>query len=198
MLEIWFIINQLKKYALLCKSFVRSQLAQYSWACTTQFWGFPFIFQLLLSARNLRTSRGRPKVASFSEDIYVAWNTIFISWPCRESHNIVCSTVHTCNKLQAVAKCVHPNTVVKIKKQKFFCTFLARAATSKKFAGGEVTFGNDYDVIDVQSTMMRLFCYDKLTNIGGGAFFIVGDMGVRRGAKWAFPPAANWFTNQIC
>jgi len=28
----------------------------------------------------------------------------------------------------------------------------------------EVTFGNDYDVIDVQSTMMRPFCYDQLTN----------------------------------
>jgi len=30
--------------------------------------------------------------------------------------------------------------------------------------GAEVTFGNDYDVIDVQSTMMRPFCYDQLTN----------------------------------
>jgi len=30
--------------------------------------------------------------------------------------------------------------------------------------GTEVTFGNDYDVIDVQSTMMRPFCYDQLTN----------------------------------
>jgi len=30
--------------------------------------------------------------------------------------------------------------------------------------GAEVTFGNDYDVIDVQSTTMRPFCYDQLTN----------------------------------
>jgi len=45
----------------------------------------------------------------------------------------------------------------------------------RKFSWGtEVTFGDDYDVIDVQSTMMRLFCYDLLTNSGGGIFFIVG------------------------
>ena len=76
---------------------------------------------------------------------------------------------------------------------------MVRAATSRKFrGGGKVTFGNDYDVIDVQSTMMRLFCYDQLTNIGGGTFFIVGAMGVHRGGtKWAFPPPANWITNQI-
>jgi len=69
---------------------------------------------------------------------------------------------------------------------------------AKNFGGVKVTFGNDYDVIDVQSTMIRLFCYDQLTNIGGGTFFIVGAMGVRRGGKWAFPPPANWLTNQIC
>jgi len=51
----------------------------------------------------------------------------------------------------------------------------SRAATSEKFrGGGKVTFGNDYDVIDVQSTMMRLCCYEQHTNIGGGTFFIVG------------------------
>jgi len=44
-----------------------------------------------------------------------------------------------------------------------------RAATSKIFPGeAEVTFANDYDVIDVQSTMMRPFCYDQHTNSGGG------------------------------
>jgi len=54
----------------------------------------------------------------------------------------------------------------------------SRVATSEKFRGsGKVTFGNDYDVIDVQSTMMRLLCYDQLTNIGGGTFFIVGGHG---------------------
>jgi len=41
---------------------------------------------------------------------------------------------------------------------------------AKNFGRGKVTFGNDYDVIDMQSTMMRLFCYDQLTNIGGGTF----------------------------
>jgi len=50
----------------------------------------------------------------------------------------------------------------------------SRAATSPKFRGGKVTFGNDYDVSNVQSTMMPLFCYDQLNNIGGGTFFIVG------------------------
>jgi len=45
------------------------------------------------------------------------------------------------------------------------------------------TFGNDYDVIDVQSTMMRLFCYDQLTNIGGGTFFIVGSHGRPQGGQ---------------
>jgi len=34
----------------------------------------------------------------------------------------------------------------------------------KILEGAEVTFGNDYDVINVQSTMMRPFCYDQLTN----------------------------------
>jgi len=32
-----------------------------------------------------------------------------------------------------------------------------RAATSEKFREGKVTFGNGYDVIDMESTMMRLF-----------------------------------------
>ena len=63
----------------------------------------------------------------------------------------------------------------------------------------KVTFGNDYDVIDVQSTMMRLFCYDQLTNIGGGTFYIAGGPWASEGGtKWAFPPPANWHTNQIC
>ena len=39
-----------------------------------------------------------------------------------------------------------------------------KAATSENFGVAEVTFSNDYDVIDVQSTMMRPFCYDQLTN----------------------------------
>jgi len=47
-------------------------------------------------------------------------------------------------------------------------------STSEKFRGGKVIFGNDYDVIDVHSNLMRLFCYDQLTNIGGGTFFIMG------------------------
>jgi len=34
---------------------------------------------------------------------------------------------------------------------------------AKNFRGAEVTFGNYYDAIDVQSTMMRPFCYDQLT-----------------------------------
>jgi len=46
--------KQLKKYAWLCKYFVRSQLAQYSGASASQFRGLHFIVQLLLSARNLR------------------------------------------------------------------------------------------------------------------------------------------------
>jgi len=47
----------------------------------------------------------------------------------------------------------------------------------KNFGGGKVTFSNHYDLIDVQSTMMRLFCYDQLPNIGGGTFSIVGGHG---------------------
>jgi len=45
--------------------------------------------------------------------------------------------------------------------------------------------------------MIRPFCYDQLTNSGGGTFFIVGAMGVRRGRNGHFPPG-NWDTNQIC
>jgi len=56
----------------------------------------------------------------------------------------------------------------------------------RKISGGRSLFDNDYDVIDVQSNMTRLFCYDQLTNSGGGTFFIVGAMGVHRGSKWAF------------
>jgi len=68
---------------------------------------------------------------------------------------------------------------------------------NEKFRGGKVTFGNDYDVIDVQSTMMRLFCYDQLINIGGGTFFIVWGPWACAGweTKWAFAPSANWQTN---
>ena len=60
----------------------------------------------------------------------------------------------------------------------------------KNFGGGaEVTFGNDYDVIEVQSNMMRLFCYDQLTNSDGGTFFIMGAMGVhRREQNGRLPP----------
>ena len=70
----------------------------------------------------------------------------------------------------------------------------------KNFRGAEVTFGNDYAVIDVQSNMMRLFCYDQLTNSGGGTFFIVGAMGVRRGGGkiGVFRPPGNLDTNQVC
>jgi len=52
-----------------------------------------------------------------------------------------------------------------------FNIIITRAATSEKFRG------------DVQSTMMQLFCYEQLTNIGGGTFFIVGAMGVCRGGN---------------
>jgi len=38
------------------------------------------------------------------------------------------------------------------------------AATSEKVRGAEIIFGNDYDVIDVQSTMIQPLCYDQLTN----------------------------------
>jgi len=60
----------------------------------------------------------------------------------------------------------------------------------RKISGGaEVTFGNDYDVIEVQSNMMRLFCYDQLTNSDGGTFFIMGAMGVhRREQNGRLPP----------
>jgi len=44
-----------------------------------------------------------------------------------------------------------------------FC--FSQGRNQRKISGGaKVTFGNDYDVIDVQSTMMRPFCYDRLTN----------------------------------
>ena len=75
-LDIWFLIIQLKKYARLCKNIVRSQLAQYYWGSVSKLWGFPFTFQLLLSARNLRPSWGRSNAASFSEDIYVIFSGI--------------------------------------------------------------------------------------------------------------------------
>jgi len=37
-----------------------------------------------------------------------------------------------------------------------------RPQLAKKFVGAKVTFGNDYDVIDVQSNIMPHFCYDQL------------------------------------
>jgi len=46
----------------------------------------------------------------------------------------------------------------------FVLTTMTRAATNEKFRGVEVAFGNDYNVINVQSTMMRPFCSDQLTN----------------------------------
>jgi len=86
----------------------------------------------------------------------------------------------------------------------FHCTKLTSSVRAqgrnqrKIFWGGKATFGNEYDVIDVQSTMMRLFCYDHLTNIGGGTVFIVGEPWAPAGrTKWAFAPPANWHTNQM-
>jgi len=40
----------------------------------------------------------------------------------------------------------------------------------------------------MHSTMMRPFSYDQLTNTGGGTFFTVGGMGVRRGGQSGQPP----------
>jgi len=51
--EIWFNPTK-KKYARLCKNIVRNQLAQYSWASASRFWGLPFAFQLLLLANQGR------------------------------------------------------------------------------------------------------------------------------------------------
>jgi len=45
--------------------------------------GVSFTFQLSLSAMNIRPSWGRPKAASFSDDMYVvACIILFILWPC--------------------------------------------------------------------------------------------------------------------
>jgi len=46
--------------------------------------------------------------------------------------------------------------------------------------GAEITFGNDHDVIDVQSTIMRPFCYDQLSNNDGGPFSNVGATSARQ------------------
>jgi len=100
-----------KKYDRLCKNIVRSQRAQYSWAPTSQFWGFPFTFQLLLSARNIRPSWGKPKATSFSADIcdvYMVCIILFMLWLCRESYKIVYSTALIFNMQQTLAKCVNP------------------------------------------------------------------------------------------
>jgi len=105
-----FVLNsptEKEGYARLCKNIVRSQMAQYAGTSAWQIWGFQLTFQLVLSARNLTPSRGRPKAVSLSEDIYaiyVACIIIFILWLCRESHNLVCSTAHIRNIQQTVWK----------------------------------------------------------------------------------------------
>jgi len=49
-------------------------------------------------------SRSCPPIRYTTGDIcgmYLIWHiiiTVFILWICRESHNIVCSTAHVCNK----------------------------------------------------------------------------------------------------
>jgi len=77
-LEIWFCVTQLKQSTLgcaVCKDIVNYQLALYfeqpPHRLTLLRFGVAFTIQLLLSAINLRPSWGRPKAASFSEDIYV-------------------------------------------------------------------------------------------------------------------------------
>jgi len=40
---------------------------------------------------------------------------------------------------------------------------LLQGRNQRKISGAEITFGNDDDVTDVPSTMMRPFCYDRLT-----------------------------------
>jgi len=101
-------------------------LPKCSWASASQFWGFPFTFQLVLSARNLRSSWGRPKAAWFSE-IYVACIILFILWLCRESHDTVCSTKHISNMQQTVKQNVFIQTLHLQLKTQFFCrpTYLA-------------------------------------------------------------------------
>jgi len=50
----------------------------------------------------------------------VAYIIVFILWRCRESHNIVCSTAYIRKKLLSMTKCIHPNTVIKIKNESYF------------------------------------------------------------------------------
>ena len=50
---------------------------------------------------------------------YVTCIILFILWPCRGFHNIVCSTAHTVYARNSIANCVHPNTVLKIKHTAF-------------------------------------------------------------------------------
>jgi len=86
----------------------------------------------------------------------------------------VCSLFHGCGTIPIPAFCPWGGMYKSY-------GVIARAATSEKFRGGKVSFGNYYDVIDVQSTMMRLFCYEQLTSIGGRTFFIVGGHGRPQG-----------------
>jgi len=80
-----------KPYARLWKNIVRRQLTQCFWTSVSQFWGCPITFQL--SAKKLGPT------------------TDYMPWV---SHCLFNST-YTQHARNCMAKCIHPNTVVKIK-----------------------------------------------------------------------------------
>ena len=91
-----------------------------------QFWGFPFTFQLLLSARNFTPGGSRPKVSFFSEDmcdICGMFHDIYIKTMPWVSRHCLFNCTYMQHATNCMENCVHSNTVVKIEK-KLFCTCL--------------------------------------------------------------------------
>jgi len=77
-------------------------------------------FAAVAVSKNLTPSWGRPKAASFSEDICdITWHVLYvITMSCVSQH-----CLFNCKYIQharnSMAKCIHPNTVVKIKNKNF-------------------------------------------------------------------------------
>jgi len=80
--------------------------------------------------------------------------------------------------------------------------YTTQGRNQRTFSGGGGS-SNLYLLATIMTSSMcskhATFCYDQLTNRGGGIFFIVGAMGVNRGrAKGVCCPPGNLDTNQIC
>jgi len=125
-LEIWFLITHLKKtYARLCKNIVGSHAAA-SVFLSSFFTVLRFAIHIPVAAIMQQGTSdldwSRPKAASLSKGIYVTYVAciiIYITTILWASQHCFFDCTYMQHAKNSMAKCIHPNTAVKIKNNNF-------------------------------------------------------------------------------